>query len=82
MYFIIAFIIIVLSFIVYECILRFKELYASADVHFQHSRLPNYFSALRRQDCEEFVEDEELFKQFGFNILNEEAMEKCREAAL
>jgi len=46
------------------------------------SKLPNYFSVLRRQDCEEFVEDEELFKQFGFNTLSEESIEKCRQVAM
>jgi hypothetical protein len=39
--------------------------------------LPNYFNALRVSNIDEFITDELEFRDFGFNILDDEAIQRC-----
>lgn len=40
----------------------------------QQNMLPNYFNALRYSHCQEFIEDEELFRSNGFKCLSDDAL--------
>jgi len=47
----------------------------------QSAVLPNYFNTLRNHDLEEFLDEEELFRARGFDVLSEDGINKCIEIA-
>ena len=44
------------------------------NINFQKNLLPNYFNALRFNDLEEFIQEEQEYEKFGFNIFTPECI--------
>lgn len=59
----------------YSIYLKFKD----HVLEFQDNMLPNYFTSLKFNDCQEFLEDEEQFRRLGFKCLDDQAIVKIKE---
>ena len=74
--------ILIIVYLILGAIYNYYLSYAKTkSLKFLYSGLPNYFSALKFFDCEEFIEDEEHFRRFGFKLLENESLEKVKQVA-
>jgi hypothetical protein len=73
---VIAWIICITYLVLSQVIKRYQKFMSSVSIAFQQALLPNYFSALKLNHIEEFIECELAVREYGFNILDDEALEK------
>lgn len=72
----IAWVLCVAYLFLHQVIKRYEKLISKTQVSFQQALLPNYFAALKLNHIEEFVNSENEVRGYGFNILDDEALEK------
>ena len=46
------------------------------EIEFSDEKLPNYFDALKEEDCRDFLVDRILYEQYHFTLLTNEQKEK------
>jgi hypothetical protein len=68
--------IIIVILIVHTLLNKYKHIFGKKIELFQKSELPNYFKALKVNDCEEFLQEEKEFRKIGFKMLDDNAVSK------
>ena len=49
------------------------------EIEYSGEKLPNYFDALKEEDCKDFLVDRNLYEQYHFTLLTNEQKEKVLE---